>query len=109
MELGHWMLTASYLVVSSDALGILSLWAPHWMPNCAMGFILFLTFSICGNLACTHWVHGIEDTNALDVVRYYYLFGSSNVRIQHNQQRYSHGSLREPLGLLGITLSQNRN
>ena len=43
-----------------------------------------------------HRAHGIKDNNALDVVRYYYLFGSSNVRIQHNQQRYLLGSLREP-------------
>ena len=33
-----------------------------------------------------HWAHRIEDTDALDVVKDYYLFGSSNVQIQHNQQ-----------------------
>ena len=31
------------------------------------------------------WAHGIEDTNALDIVRDYYLFGSSNVQIHHSQ------------------------
>ena len=30
-----------------------------------------------------HWDHGIKDTDTLDVARGDYLFGSSNVQIQH--------------------------
>ena len=31
-----------------------------------------------------HWAHRIKDSDTLDVVRDDYLFGSSNVRIQHS-------------------------
>ena len=60
-------------------------------------WVLFCFMLFHSQKPCSHALtHGIEDTDALDVVRYYYLFGSSNVRIQHNQWRYLLGSLREP-------------
>ena len=46
-------------------------------------FVLFLAFTSCGNPM--HLAYRIEGTNALDVVGYYYLFGSLNVRVQYNQ------------------------
>ena len=49
-----------------------------------------------------YWAHGIEDTKSLGAVWDNYLFGSSNVQIQHNQQRYLHRFVREPeKGLYG--------
>ena len=38
-----------------------------------------------------HWDHGIEDTDAPDVVCYYYLFNSLVVRTQYNQRGYVRG------------------
>ena len=44
-----------------------------------------------------HWAHGIEDTNAFDVVGYYNLFNSVAVRIQYNQRGYSKHALEKVL------------
>ena len=42
-----------------------------------------------------HWAHRIEDTNAFDVVRYYYLFSFVVVRIQYKQRGYSRHALKK--------------
>ena len=39
----------------------------------------------CQFLSLMHWAHRIEDSDTLDIIRDDYLFGSSNVQIQHIQ------------------------
>ena len=84
---GHWMCTMSYHVVGSDAGCIRCLitmgpilGAKLFLPV-YLGFFFFC-FGLWEPHLCTG-PHRIKDTNTLDVIRDDYLFGSSNVQIQH--------------------------
>ena len=88
-EQGYWMLTVSYQVESSGAgcMRCLTIWTPHWVPISCHGF----SASFFVETYLMHWAHGIKDTDALDVVGYYYLFNSLAVMIHYNQRGYSRG------------------
>ena len=82
------MLTTSYHVVDSDAgcMRHLTTMGPTLGANLLLQVLYCFVLSLFTETLLIHWVHGIEDTNALDVVRDYYLFCSLNLQIQHNHE-----------------------
>ena len=56
-----------------------------------------------------HWDHRIKDTNTLDVVRDDYLFGSSNVQIQHSNINSQQRGLWKELGKRSLERGLSNN
>ena len=57
--------------------------------------MLWVLFPFYMGTYLMHWVHRIEDTDALDIVGYYYLFNSPKVRTQYNKGQYQCGYEKE--------------
>ena len=89
----EWMLKVSYHVVSSGT-GCMRCHAtisPLLGTNFCCGHFISFYKETC----LVHWAHRIEDTGALDVDEFYYLFIYLSVRTQYNQRGYLRGCQRE--------------